>query len=207
MSRLLAAIRAVFAGLDRVVSTAAGIALLVVTFTIFFNAMGRYTFRFTFLGGEELARLLTVWITFVAAYSVLRADRHVAIDLVLRVVPPPVQRAMRGLTGLIGTVTMAYLAWRSYQLSAFSLGTGQMGTTLPVPRGLFFVPVCVGAVLMAFAFLDKLVRAVTDTLPPLPALAEPEDAPAKAAPAPSGAPVAPAPSGAPAAPAPSGEAR
>ncbi|MEM8853507.1 MAG: hypothetical protein AAGD34_07385, partial [Pseudomonadota bacterium] len=56
---------------------------------------------------------------------------------------------------------------------AFSFGTGQMGTTLKVPRALFFLPVFVGAGLMALAFLDKLVRAITNTLPPLPALIPP----------------------------------
>ncbi|RAH99158.1 hypothetical protein DLJ53_21660 [Acuticoccus sediminis] len=172
MQPIVTAARVLLRALDRIVSVAAGIALLVVTFTIFLNATGRYTLGLSFLGGEELARLLTVWITFVAAYTMLREDGHVSIDLVLRVVPPVVQRVFRGLIAVIGTVTMAYLAYRAYQLSAFSLGTGQMGTTLPVPRGLFFVPVCLGAVLMTLAFVEKLVRAITDTLPPLPALAD-----------------------------------
>lgn len=170
MNRLVHAARLVIEALDRIVSVAAGIAVLVVTFTIFLNATGRYTMGVSFLGGEELARLLTVWVTFVAAFTMLRSEGHVSIDLLLRVVPAPVQRFMRGLTALIGVVTMAYLTWRAYQLTAFSLGTGQMGTTLPVPRGLFFMPVCVGSALMTLAFLERLIRAITNTLPPLPAL-------------------------------------
>lgn len=170
---MLAAIRFALAMLDRVVSIAAGTALLVVTFTIFVNATGRYTAGVSFLGGEELARLLTVWITFVAAYAMLRQDRHVTIDLVLRVVPLPVQRVLRGLIALIGTVTMGYLTWRAYQLTSFSFGTGQMGTTLPVPRALFFLPVLVGGALMTVAFAEKLCRAVTNTLPAMPDLVEP----------------------------------
>ena len=160
---------------DRTVSIASGIALLIVTLTIFINATGRYTLGISFLGGEELARLLTVWITFLAAYSMLRHDKHVTIDLVLRVVPEAVQRVLRGAVAAVGLVTMTYLAVTAWQLCAFSFGTGQMGTTLPVPRGLFFLPVLVGAVLMAVAFLEKLLRAITNTLPPLPALVE-EDA-------------------------------
>ena len=170
MNRLVHAARLVIEALDRIVSVAAGIAVLIVTFTIFLNATGRYTMGVSFLGGEELARLLTVWVTFVAAFTMLRSEGHVSIDLLLRVVPAPVQRFMRGLTALIGVVTMAYLTWRAYQLTAFSLGTGQMGTTLPVPRGLFFMPVCVGSALMTLAFLERLIRAITNTLAPLPAL-------------------------------------
>jgi len=101
----------------------------------------------------------------------------VNIDLLLGSVPPPVQRVMRGTSAAIGMLVMGYLAVTSFNLSAFSFGSGQMGTTLPVPRGLFFLPVLVGAVLMFVAFAELFVRAVTNTLPPLEIMgADPEPA-------------------------------
>ena len=154
-------------GLEKLVSWASGLALLCVTLTIFINASGRYLTGWSFLGGEELARLLTVWITFVGAYALVRHENHVNIDLLLGAVPPAVQRLMRGLSAAIGMVVMGYLAVTAFNLCAFSFGTGQMGTTLPVPRGLFFLPVLVGAVLMFTAFTELFVRALTDRLPPL----------------------------------------
>ncbi len=164
-------------GLETLVSWASGLALLCVTLTIFINASGRYLTGWSFLGGEELARLLTVWITFVGAYALVRRERHVNIDLLLGSVPPPVQRVMRGTSAAIGMLVMGYLAVTSFNLSAFSFGSGQMGTTLPVPRGLFFLPVLVGAVLMFVAFAELFVRAVTNTLPPLEIMgADPEPA-------------------------------
>jgi TRAP-type C4-dicarboxylate transport system permease small subunit len=42
-----------------------------------------------------------------------------------------------------------------------------MLTTLPLPRGLFFVPVCVGAVLMFVGFAEIFVRALLNRLAPL----------------------------------------
>ena len=154
-------------GLQSLVNWAAGLALLCVTLTVFFNASGRYLTGWSFLGGEELARLLTVWITFVGAFALVRQERHVNIDLLLGSSAPQIQRIMRGFSGAIGIAVMSYLAWTSYQLSTFSFGTGQMGTTLPVPRGLFFLPVFVGAVLMLIAFIEIFVRAVLNKLPPL----------------------------------------
>ena len=154
-------------GLQGLVNWAAGLALLCVTLTVFFNASGRYLTGWSFLGGEELARLLTVWITFVGAFALVRQEKHVNIDLVLGASAPAVQRVMRGLSGAIGIMVMSYLAWTSFNLSAFSFGTGQMGTTLPVPRGLFFLPVFIGSVLMLIAFTEIFVRAVLNKLPPL----------------------------------------
>ncbi len=169
----------IFDVVDRVVGWAVGIALLCVALTIFFNASGRYLTGWSFLGGEELSRLLTVWITFVGAYGLVRREGHVNIDLVVRVVPPRVQRIFRGIVAAIGLVAMLYLAWWAYKLTAFSFGTGQMGTTLKVPRALFFLPVLIGAGLMALAFAEVLYRALTGRLRPLPSLTEAtEDAPA-----------------------------
>ena len=162
--------------LQLVVTWASGFALLTVTLTVFFNATGRYLTGWSFLGGEELARLLTVWITFLGAFALVRQERHVNIDLVLGASPPHLQRLMRGLSGAIGVGVMGYLAWTSYKLSAFSFGTGQLGTTLPVPRGLFFLPVCIGSVLMLIAFAEIFFRALLNRLKPLEVMgADPPD--------------------------------
>lgn len=157
------------AGLDRLdaaVNWASGLALICVTLTIFFNASGRYLTGWTFIGGEELARLLTVWITFLGAFTLVRRERHVSIDLVLRAMPLGVQRVFRGVVSAIGVLTMIYLAWWAWKLCAFSFGTGQRGTTLPVLRGFFFLPVLVGAVLMGIGFAEVLLRALTNRLEP-----------------------------------------
>jgi len=151
--------------LDTAVGWASGLALICVTLTIFFNASGRYLTGWSFIGGEELARLLTVWITFLGAFTLVRREAHVSIDLVLRAMPPGVQRVFRGLVSAIGVATMIYLAWWAWKLCAFSFGTGQRGATLPVLRGFFFLPVLIGSVLMAIGFAEVLLRALTNRLP------------------------------------------
>jgi TRAP-type C4-dicarboxylate transport system permease small subunit len=87
---------------EAIVSWGSGLALLAATLTIFLNASGRYLAGWSFLGGEELARLLTVWITFVGAFVLVRREGHVNIDLVLRAVGPGLQRLFRGMGALIG---------------------------------------------------------------------------------------------------------
>ncbi len=158
--------------LDAVTRGISGAALLAVTFIIFLNATGRFLIGASFLGGEELARLLMVWATFLAAFSALRIEGHVSIDLALRQAGPRLQRLLRGGIAVIGAVICVYLTITSYQLTSFSFGSGQMGATLPVPRALFFLPVCVGAALLTVGFLEQVVRAATGTLPDLPGLSE-----------------------------------
>lgn len=175
MSGLVRAIRFILDGVEFIIGYFGGFLLLAVTFVVFINAAGRYTLSMSFLGGQELSRLLTVWLTFLAAYALVRRDGHVTIDLFLRAVPPGIQRLFRGVVALIGTATMIYLTIIAWRLVVQSFTAGQMGTTLPVPRALFFVPLFVGAVLMTAAFAEKLLQAVTGRLPELSSLAGDDD--------------------------------
>jgi TRAP-type C4-dicarboxylate transport system permease small subunit len=158
--------------LDHAIRLVAGLLLIAVTLIIFLNASGRFLIGASFLGGEELARLLIIWATFLGAFSALRIDAHVAIDLGLRRMGPGLQRVVRGVTAAVGIAICAYLCFTSYQLTVFSFRSGQMGSTLPILRGFFFLPVVVGSGLMAVAFGEKFVRALTGTLPQLPSLIE-----------------------------------
>jgi TRAP-type C4-dicarboxylate transport system permease small subunit len=158
--------------IDAAVDFIGATSLLMVTAVVFFNALGRYLFSFALVGAEELARLLTVYLCFFGAYVLLRRDTHVSVDVVTLMVPPPVLRLLRGVVGVLGCATMAYLAWYSWQLVGFSMRTGQQASTLPVPRYVFFLPVAISATLMAVAAAEKVIRAITDTLPPMPGLAD-----------------------------------
>jgi TRAP-type C4-dicarboxylate transport system permease small subunit len=162
--------------IDAVVDAIGATSLLLITAVVFFNALGRYLFSFALIGAEELARLLTVYLCFFGAYVLLRRDTHVSVDVITLMVPPTMLRVLRGLVGVIGCATMTYLAWYSWQLVGFSMSTGQQASTLPVPRYVFFLPVAISATLMALASVEKVIRALTDTLPPMPGLAE-ADAP------------------------------
>lgn len=155
-------------GIDRAVDAIGAVALISITLIVFLNAMGRYLFSFTVTGAEELARLLMIHLCFLGAYALLRRDGHVNVDVLTLLLTPRMQRVLRGLVGLVAAVLMAYLAWLSWQLVAFSAATGQRAPTLPVPRYFFFLPIAVASTLMTLAGLDKLVRAMTGTLPPLP---------------------------------------
>lgn len=153
---------------DRVIDALLAVALLLVTAIVFLNATGRYLFSFSVLGAEEASRLLMVHICFLGAYTLLRRDGHVSVDVVMLLAAPRLQRIMRGLVGVLVIAVMGFLAVTAWQLVAFSAGTGQRSTTLPVPRYFFFLPAAVGASLATLAGVETVIRAVTDTLRPLP---------------------------------------
>jgi TRAP-type C4-dicarboxylate transport system permease small subunit len=164
--------------IDMLIDALSAVALMLVTAIVFLNAVGRYFLSFNVMGAEEASRLLMVYMCFLGAYTLLRRGGHVSVDVVTLLASPQIVRIMRGLVGLVIVLVMGFLAKNSWDLVAFSAGTGQRSTTLPVPRYLFFLPAAIGASLSTVAGLEIVVRAITNTLPPLPnaAMAEAEAA-------------------------------
>lgn len=161
-------------GVDTLIDFLSGLSLLLITLIVFLNAVGRYFLSFNILGAEEASRLLMVYMCFLGAYTLLRRDGHVSVDVVMLLSSPAIQRLMRGLIGLGLVALMGFLAWTSWELVGFSAGTGQRSTTLPVPRYLFFLPAAIGASLSVLAGLETVIRALTNTLRPLPNVLAPE---------------------------------
>jgi TRAP-type C4-dicarboxylate transport system permease small subunit len=164
--------------IDTLIDAFSAVALMLVTAIVFLNAVGRYFLSFNVMGAEEASRLLMVYMCFLGAYTLLRRGGHVSVDVVTLLAAPQVVRVMRGLVGVVIVLVMGFLAKNSWDLVAFSAGTGQRSTTLPVPRYLFFLPAAIGASLSTIAGIEIVIRAITNTLRPLPnaALAEAEAA-------------------------------
>ncbi|MGB3408281.1 MAG: TRAP transporter small permease [Jannaschia sp.] len=154
--------------IDKAIDAIAAIALIGITAVVFLNAVGRYFLSFNLMGAEEGARLLMVTLCFLGSYTLLRRGGHISVDVITLLASPGVLRVLRGLIGVVIICVMGFLTWYSWKLVGYSAGTGQRSTTLPVPRYFFFLPTAIGATLSTLAGIEMVVRAITDTLRPLP---------------------------------------
>lgn len=154
MTRMLGQLLAL---LDHTVSWLAGIALLTITVVLFTNSMSRYFVGIAIIGGEELARYLMVWMTFLGSYLLVRVQRHVSVDVLTRLLPVGVVRVLDVIIGCVGAVTLGFMAWVGWELASFIMNTGQMMSSLPIRRGWIYLSVPVGCGLMAFAYLVQVI--------------------------------------------------
>ncbi len=72
-----------------------------------------------FIGGgmiwaDELLRLLVLWLGLLGAMAACRDDRHVAIDLMLRFMPPKYKAAVKTLLHLFTSAVCGLLAYYSF---------------------------------------------------------------------------------------------
>ncbi len=146
-----------FKSVDRIVGALAGGALLVIMVVLFVNALGRYVVGISFIGGEELARYLMVWLTFLGSYLLVRNGGHVSIDLAMHTFPPRFQRFLKLAINLFGAIVLGYVAWFASEFAMQILASGQMSSSLPIRKGWLYMSLPVSASLMAAAFLWNAV--------------------------------------------------
>lgn len=158
LERLLRLFDAVAAGL-------VGLMLVVITLVLFANAVARYFANFTIIGGDEFARCLMVWMTFLGAYLLVRVQGHVTIDLLAKTLTGRLRSALHVTIALIGLVTCAYVAKLGYDITERVFLSGQRMSSLPFARAWFYLPVPIGFGLMALAFFQIIVASHTG-LPP-----------------------------------------
>lgn len=120
------------------------IAMFVLVFT---NVVTRYGFGFSLAWGEEVARFLMIWVTFLGAGLALREGRHVAIEVLQDRLPASARRWLRlGLAVLI-LAFLAFLVVLGAQFVVFGWDKIMMATQMS--RGIPYLAIPLGAAMFA----------------------------------------------------------
>lgn len=123
-------------------------ALMIAMFLlVFVNVVTRYGFGFSLSWGEEVARFLMIWVTFLGAGLALREGRHVAIELVQERLSERARRGLRLLIGLAILIFLALLVLFGVQFVVF--GWSKVTIATQIPRGIPYLAIPLGAAMFA----------------------------------------------------------
>ena len=162
---LIRFVEAALSFIDRLVMWFVGILLLVMMVVLFANSIGRALLNISFVRGPALGRLLMIWLTFMGAYLLVRTNRHITIDIAIRIASDRNRRLLVILINLAGAVTTGYLTWLGYLFTLSRFERGQMDPMLSVPTGIFYLAVPLGCALMAISFFHNALKAVVEDPP------------------------------------------
>lgn len=139
----------------------AGLCLLTIALILSFNVGTRYFLGSSSIWIEELSRYLMVWLTFVGASIMVRRGGHIAVDILMRIIPPNLQRWLAFTIATVGFVTMLYVTWFGWGLTWSIYQSGQVAPTMPaVPVAVLYLSIPVGGLLMARNFLRVAILAL-----------------------------------------------
>ena len=108
---------------------------------------------------DELARVLLVWVSMVGAALAFGVKAHLGVDFFVNKLHP---EARKTLSVLVQAVT-AVLAVAVFIVGGWGLAMGQMGQqlpTLPLSRGLVYISIPLGCVLICLFALENLVEII-----------------------------------------------
>lgn len=118
---------------------------------IVFNIVSRNLFHLSFQRLLEIPPVLVLWLALLGSSLALRTQGHIRLELVVRHLPPALQRLAAAATGIFGVAVTGTLFWASFafvrnEVAIFG-AWGWLGTIFP----LFFAVSC-------FRFLHLALR-------------------------------------------------
>jgi TRAP-type C4-dicarboxylate transport system permease small subunit len=130
------------------ISYGLGFLLLVQVLVIVAQVVARNMFSIPLTWSEELARYLTIWVTFVGGGLAVASDEHVFVDIVMRLLP----RRWHGAVILFADVATAtfLVLLITYSLKMFSFPTiwYQYSPAIRVPMVYLYASLPIGATIM-----------------------------------------------------------
>ena len=134
--------------------------LVLALVVLFLGIVFRYALNDPLVWTEELARFCSTWIIFLGAAACFKRGSHIGIDVVVRLLPPQLQRWTASLVNWLMLGVLAVLVIRGFQYTSRSF---VMHTTvLQIPIGLWNAAVPVGSLLMVIRLLQLTWRSRQD---------------------------------------------
>ena len=139
---------------------AAGIVMIVMTAIYGFNVLVRslapaYASYFAWI--DEAARVLMVWVVFLALGIALEVGRHVSVDTLHGRLSAGAERILFFVIDLVGLAFSVGAAVLSLQLTLLVMGTGQLSPTLGTPVYLLYIAPTFGFTSLAFRYFLRLL--------------------------------------------------
>jgi len=117
----------------------------------------RNFFDFSLFWGDEMLRLLVLWLTLAGGLAASRVDKHISIEVIYRFLPGAAQMVTRIIIDIFTAFICGLLAWQS---ARFVMGSYEYGDTLMknMPAWMLQSILPVGFGLMAFRHLLHALR-------------------------------------------------
>ena len=141
--------------LDIIVAAAVLSVLIVLTFM---GVIWRYLFKAPFTWLEEVQLACMVWIVFAAAGAAFRTGNHVAIEMIVDMMPPKIQKVMEVVILVVAVI--GYLFKQSIGFIQMFLRSGRSTSMLKIPYAGIYGIAMVSYIDMIISYFYSLAKGV-----------------------------------------------
>ena len=117
----------------------------------------RNLFDYSLFWGDEMLRLMVLWITIAGGLAASRMDKHISIEVLDRFMPAPAQLAAKVVIDLFTASICALFAWQSarFVMSSYEYGDTLLNNT---PAWMLQIILPIGFALMAYRHLILAIK-------------------------------------------------
>lgn len=144
--------------LARLLWLASGLLLIAITALVLYATFARYLFAAAPIWGEDVPRVLFIWLTFLAAPVAILMGLNIRVGLLIERLPPAMAKWIEVAMHLVVLAMLGVLFWWSLPILRLRWA-GTMMTT-GWSNAVYVLPMTLGCVAMAVAQAVLLVRAL-----------------------------------------------
>lgn len=134
--------------------------LAILIFLTFLGVVWRYIFNAPFTWLEEVQTSCMVWIVFAAAGAAFRTGNHVAIEMVVDLMPEKMQKVMEWFISIVVVVVIGYLFFQSIGFVQVFLKSGRSTSMLKIPYAAVYGIAIVSYIDMIISYFYSIIKGV-----------------------------------------------
>ena len=138
----------------------AAIILAVLIVLTFMGVIWRYIFSNPFTWLEEVQTSCMVWIVFAAAGAAFRSGNHVAIEMIVDMMPQKVQKIMEWLISIVVVAVVGYLFFQSLGFIQVFIKSGRSTSMLKIPYSVVYGIAIFSYIDMVFSYFYSIIKGV-----------------------------------------------
>ena len=126
------------------------------------DVIGRYAFNSPILGVFELTEFLVLILIFSFLAYTQSQKTHVAVELLLKILPRRIQAYIEVLNHIICLVLMILITWMGFQKALELMEVGEASPNLGIPDYPFVFFLTLGCTIMCIEYIRDIIRLLSN---------------------------------------------
>lgn len=127
--------------------------LFVMLLIVFANFVSRYVFHSSLPWGEEAARYLMIWATFVAASLGVKKGAHITLDILIVYMSEKNQKRLRAISYILSMIYCVLILFIGVPFIFNLIEKGQVSPALQIPVHFIYASIVIGTILMLIRYI------------------------------------------------------
>lgn len=134
--------------------------LAILIILTFLGVVWRYVFNSPFTWLEEVQTSCMVWIVFAAAGAAFRTGNHVAIEMIVDLMPKKMQKVTEWIISIVVVIVIGYLFFQSLGFIQVFLKSGRSTSMLKIPYVAVYGIAIVSYIDMIISYFYSIIKGV-----------------------------------------------